>query len=221
MDGNRDRLVSALPAFGFRYPDNPRWFENALIPSTMLFLMLVYFIASSAHAADATGLVSKLQDASRYPASFGNLWYSFALALFSTMTMTSVSLGMILDNLRSIREYRLRWTDQAHVYMRIQIAGFAVFVTAGSGDAVSLLLWGDVSGRTMEIVLAADRYLDFFSIIPFLYYVLLRARAQPVMIYNLQAYPPVDTRPTFKMIRRHVAMVGTCLFAALMVALSK
>ena len=187
-----------------------------------LFGMLFYLTAAlPLPGNDTVAIVSAIQEASRYPASFGNLWYSFALALFSTLTMTSVSLAMIVDNARCLKLYRIKWNDPAHIYMRIQMAGFAVFVLGCGGDVATLLLWGDVSGRTMELALAVDRYMDFIAIGPFLYYVWLRTRSQPITLYYLKSNPPADTRPTFPMVRRHLAMVGTCLFVALLVALTK
>lgn len=199
---------------------SPNWF-GTLQGVMGLTGMLLFMLVGGTPALPPAQALEIIATTQRFPASFGDLWYSFALALFATLTMTSVSLGMIVENVRTLRQTKMKWDDPAHIYLRIQMAGFLVFVLGAGGDALSLLVWGDVSARTLELILAVDRYMDFCCVVPFLYYVWLRTRSLPVHLVYLHMREDGNTRPSFPMVRRNLAMVGTCLFAALVVALTK
>lgn len=145
----------------------------------------------------------------RFPPSFDNSPYTYGLALFSLSLISMLSLAQLLGMWFEARRQRelanlvpgffsfpLPHWSLLNVHRLILGCLYLTVLFGASPDVLVLLLWGEASERTMELLFLLDRLFDTATIVPFLYSAALSAWAAQaipqklISEVNVQLAPP-------------------------------
>lgn len=172
---------------------------------------------------------------SALPPSFeGNAW-AYAAALFSLTLASCLSLKRLLGTVseagreialeRRIGSYVRRpaipfWTPLGLFRWKVSCLYLTVLMGA-IGDVLVMLLWGEVSARTMEVLLSLDRALDGATIMPFMLAFVIGEWSDHAIPQALIRSQQLACPPKWARIKGSVGMTGLIAFIALGVTVGK
>ncbi|EJL21885.1 hypothetical protein [Novosphingobium sp. AP12] len=173
---------------------------------------------------------------SALPPSFeGNAW-AYAFALFGLTLVSFLSLKKLLSVLTEARRERaierkvgvgftrrpaiLFWTPLGLFRWKISCLYVCILMGA-SGDVLVMLLWREVSARTMEFLLAFDRALDGATIVPFMLAFMIGEWSDQAIPHALIRVNEAVRPPKWDRVKGSVGMTGLIGFIALGVTIGK
>lgn len=155
------------------------------------------------------------------PGFDGHRWL-YGLALAGLLSITSLALNVLIEDLRFLRSYPGRWREPAKLSSMVEALFLLTIVMGFAPDAIVLLAWGDPSAPPAALVEDIDRLLDSLCIIPFTVGWLIRARMLPVARYQLMRHPiPTDLVLSWALLRPKILMLFVIAGLSLGVAVAK
>lgn len=175
---------------------------------------------------------------SPFPPSFEGSPWAYAFGLFGDVLAAALALTILLsylfENRRQDTIHRLldnhaprtpsipRWSP-LWLYLVGQKCFLTFVVMRTLPDALWMLAWGEVSRRTIEIMLRVDLYADGLAIIPLMLASLSWAYGRQVIPQRLTegAYQVIHGKTPWDVVAKNARIVAAVFFIALLVALGK
>ncbi|AHE55548.1 hypothetical protein [Sphingomonas sanxanigenens] len=160
---------------------------------------------------------------SSYPPSFAGDPVTFGWALFSLITITSLSTAIILEVIRRWWGSGVTINEPLGIVMAGLVSLLATIWLGAIGDVAFLLAWGEVAPDTMARILDFDRMCDASTSPAFGVFCFLLIRGQYLVHFQLTSPTALqgDLWPTWPMVRRQMLSIAVLLFIAVGVTLSK
>ena len=157
-----------------------------------------------------------------FPPSFAGDEWAFGASLFSLSLLTLLPLSFIWQELRVWRPHRDPWRSPIGIARLCFCLLLATIFGGASGDAVTLLAWGEVSPKTMALIFRLDRVGDAMCGPLFVAASLLFLYGRETIVYQLiRESVPQKLWPTWSEMRRQVQASAMMLVIAAGVALAK
>ena len=159
---------------------------------------------------------------SAFPPSFAGDEWAFGAALFSLSLLTMLPLSFIWQEVRVWRVHRDPLLSPIGIARMCFCLLLATIFSGASGDAATLLAWGEVSPRTMALIFRLDRLGDALCGPLFVAASLLFLYGRETIVYQLiRESVPRKMWPTWEEMRRQVQASAIMLLLAAGVALAK
>lgn len=168
-------------------------------------------------------IINQIAATHRFPPSFSDARWVYALALFGLMTITCLALKTLWEDMRFMRAMRDGWREQPAAVASVVESLYLLTIVMGfAPDTVVLLAWGDQAAPSASFLAEIDRALDFLCLIPFCSAWVLRARIRPIALHLLMRTPdPLYLKPTWRALYPQLFMLLLIAGLSLGVAFAK
>jgi hypothetical protein len=173
-------------------------------------------------------VINRIAETHRFPPSFVDSRWVYALALFGLMTITLLAIKTLWEDMRFMRAMRDGWREQPAAVASFVEGLYLLTIVLGFGpDTVVLLAWGDQAAPSASFLAELDRALDFICLVPFCSAFVLRARIRPIALHLLMAKSedpdddPLYLRPTWRALYPQLSLLGLIAALSMGVAFAK
>lgn len=154
-----------------------------------------------------------------FPPSFAGDRFAYAFSIFGLLGSALLALEWMVRIIRSARADPHPVRDPLTIVRLIMFALLFSTLLRVSGDVLLIMFWPEVTPATRAMIARTDRIMDGVSVFPMTFAWLVGLFGAAVLEFQLVKQPiPADLWPSFRRIKRPLAMGGMILAIALTLA---